>query len=357
MCPRRVASWFRSVSRTVDASRQHFGRHAQSGMGVAREAPRPFLVLEYCDQGSLAGRVTTRRPWPWVAAALAHVAAGLAPLHARRGFHRDVKPGNLLVKLDRAHGFLVKVADYGLARRPETDPSGMTNTPGGTPGYMAPDVTCTPFDSRADVYSLGVVALELLTGVCNVERLGASAPPELVALVRRMLAIDPAQRPTAEKIRAVLVDLVERECPPIEPSAIEPAGPTLMEAVFGGLAIGAVVLGAAAALPSRHRATRVAEPARGRLDRTPRWAPSATCELWKHAPPRALAMSLRRGRAAWACPQSRAGLLCLLALDRSGFSAAWQAAEGSSGQESTRLRRRCSLDDVQRGVQLREHPG
>lgn len=209
------------------------------------QPPAPFLVLEYCDHGSLEGWVTQRRSWQEVVVALAHVTAGLMPLHARGGFHRDLKPGNLLMTRTPT-GLAVKVADFGLARQPQTVQANMTRTAGGTPGYIAPEVLQhAQFDQRADIYSLGVIALEFLTGARRIESLDTlQIPADLRHLVRRMLSSDPASRPSTQECFNELNRLVKEPSSPA-PTRGESTGPTFGEAVFGGLIAGAALLGLA----------------------------------------------------------------------------------------------------------------
>jgi formylglycine-generating enzyme required for sulfatase activity/predicted Ser/Thr protein kinase len=121
-----------------------------------------YLVSEYIAGGSLADLLKRRRPSPAEAAALvAAVAEALHHAHQHRLVHRDVKPGNIL--LDAAGK--PYLADFGIALRDEEFGSG--GGIAGTPCYMSPEQArgeSHRVDGRADVYSLGVVLYELLTG-------------------------------------------------------------------------------------------------------------------------------------------------------------------------------------------------
>jgi serine/threonine protein kinase len=127
-----------------------------------------YLALEYVPGGSLRSLVQNGRPPLPVALAIAvDVARGLHHAHELRAddgsplglVHRDVSPGNILIGADGA----VKLADFGIAV--ETRVSTLSGSMHGTVAYMAPE-QCRghAFDRRADVFSLGVILYELVTG-------------------------------------------------------------------------------------------------------------------------------------------------------------------------------------------------
>src|SRR5262249_1851065 len=125
---------------------------------------------------------------------LAGQAAGaLAYAHAQGVVHRDLKPANMLVD---AEGRL-KITDFGLARSAADEPGWALTRSGqamGTPLYSAPEALrgAAP-DPRMDVYSLGAVLYELVSGRPPLGDF-PSLPPPLDAVVRRALAPDPARR-------------------------------------------------------------------------------------------------------------------------------------------------------------------
>jgi eukaryotic-like serine/threonine-protein kinase len=125
----------------------------------------PFFELEYVDGGSLDRRLDGA-PWPARRAAelIEAVARGVAEAHRRGIIHRDLKPGNVLLAADGKP----KITDFGLAKALDKD-SGLTRTDSvmGSPGYMSPEQAAgktRQVGPLADIYSLGAILYELLTG-------------------------------------------------------------------------------------------------------------------------------------------------------------------------------------------------
>jgi serine/threonine-protein kinase len=150
-------------------------------LDVARTAAgRPFLVLESVEGPSLEQLLAKKRSVS-VEAALAiasGICAGLEHIHERGVVHRDIKPGNVLLSV----GGVVKIIDFGIAQRARTasvsdafgsegiTPSGRIAPEGvkdafGTPAYMSPEQILGDFvDGRSDLFSLGVVLYQMLSG-------------------------------------------------------------------------------------------------------------------------------------------------------------------------------------------------
>lgn len=206
------------------------------------ESNPPYIVEEFCDGGSLRNWVGHAQPWPAVVHAIRDAAKGLAGIHAQNGFHRDVKPDNLLLwKPVGCAANRVKVSDFGIARCAQVTGTNMTFNPRGTQGYMAPELfTGAAYTWRADIYSLGVTAVELLTGVRDMGRMATmQAPPAFKGLLQRMLALNPAMRPTAFQVARTLDGLLRQP---------EPEEPVEQQGDLGRLIVGGLVVGLALTL-------------------------------------------------------------------------------------------------------------
>ena len=130
----------------------------------------PALVMEYVAGPSLADLLARHRPSIEQCDAIARgVLKGVAAAHGHGLVHRDLKPANILIAVTDDE-VVPKIADFGLAKllEGETNPHGMTQegTAMGTPGYMAPEQIndSSKVDRRADVFSLGAILYELVTG-------------------------------------------------------------------------------------------------------------------------------------------------------------------------------------------------
>jgi len=127
------------------------------------DGQHPFLVMELIEGGTLRELLRERGPMPphAVAAVLRPVLGGLAVAHSAGLVHRDIKPENVLISDDGD----VKIADFGLVRAVAEAKITSTSVILGTAAYLSPEQVSTgDAGPRSDVYSVGILAYELLTG-------------------------------------------------------------------------------------------------------------------------------------------------------------------------------------------------
>jgi serine/threonine-protein kinase len=190
-----------------------------SDHGIAANGA-PFIAMELLDGTDLRGLLTERRVLPpsEIAAIVSQVARALMAAHQRGIVHRDIKPENIFLTDAGGGERFVKVLDFGIAKSTTGDVAMQTNTGAmiGTPLYMAPEQILgrKDIDFRADLWSLGVVVYEAITGelpftgetvgavsvaICSGQALPPSSRnhqlgPALDAWFRRACASDVSQR-------------------------------------------------------------------------------------------------------------------------------------------------------------------
>ena len=175
-----------------------------------------YMAMEFINGCELKDLLKSGQPLPVDVALdiVAQAAEGLAFAHTRDIIHRDVKPANIML-LESEDGLVAKITDFGIARMPASAVKTMTGMVMGSPRYMSPEqVVGKHLSARSDIFSLGVVLYEALTGIAPFEsdtissimyqtvHVAAQPPsslnpelgPELDAIVARALAKLPEER-------------------------------------------------------------------------------------------------------------------------------------------------------------------
>lgn len=182
---------------------------------IGEDEGQPYFVMEFVAGESLSAMLRREGTLDQAKAAAVtrQAALGLAAAHDHGVTHRDIKPGNLMIS---SRG-TVKVADFGIALSGQDMTNKLTSTGElvGTPGYLSPEVCLgKPVDQRSDIFSLGIVLFEMLTGdtpfkdesplglmlevveakIPDVRQINADTDAQLATILERMIAKDPAQR-------------------------------------------------------------------------------------------------------------------------------------------------------------------
>ncbi|MFO0648514.1 MAG: serine/threonine-protein kinase [Polyangiales bacterium] len=183
----------------IAAKLQHHNVVRVEDFGLAADG-RPFLVMELLRGESLARRLA-RAPRPTDAEAVEivrQIAAAIDAAHVAGIVHRDLKPENVFLANERG-GAVVKVLDFGVAKFTDTLANGghatASNTLIGTPRYMSPEQarSLRELDGRTDVWSLGMIAYEMITGSHPFE--GEAIAELLVAILTHRIPAPSTLRP------------------------------------------------------------------------------------------------------------------------------------------------------------------
>ncbi len=196
---------------------------------------RGFLAMEFVEGDPISARIAGRPLRAEEALGLAvQIGEGLKAAHDKGITHRDIKSGNILVTRQGQ----AKILDFGLARLAGQAALTREGAVAGTPGYMAPEqASGDTADNRTDIWALGAVLHEMLTGRLPMGQTG-TLPEGVGRLVRKSLADDPGER--YQHIEDMLVDLRQ---------AGAPAKPARRPLVWASAAVAVAAAALAAYIP------------------------------------------------------------------------------------------------------------
>ncbi|RYD15963.1 MAG: serine/threonine protein kinase [Lysobacteraceae bacterium] len=182
---------------------------------IGEDEGQTYFVMEFVEGESLGSMLKRdhRLTVEQAAKVIHQTAQGLATAHDHGVVHRDIKPGNLMISSRGA----VKIADFGIALSNQDLSKKLTSTGEfvGTPGYLSPEVCLgRPVDQRSDIFSLGIVLFEMLTGkmpfndesplglmlevvkaeIPDVRSLNHDVDPDVARILTHMIAKEPADR-------------------------------------------------------------------------------------------------------------------------------------------------------------------
>ncbi len=260
--------------------------------GLDERAHQHFIVMEYIE-GQSCAEILRDEGWVEVdqaASIIEQACEGLFYAHRHGVVHRDVKPGNLLRSLEGE----IKLADFGIAKATEQSSITQVGSVLGTAAYLAPEqARGEEAGPPADLYALGVVAYQLISGRLPYEAtsltelalkqqqeepplldtLVAAASPELAEAVAIALALDPRDRYRNAREMGRAMSDAQRGIPPVEPGAdAREARPRHATAATSLLAAGAAGTGASRASGATGR-TRALTRAGNVAPRQPRPGP------------------------------------------------------------------------------------
>ncbi|MCO4762439.1 MAG: protein kinase [Myxococcales bacterium] len=183
--------------------------------GFGKHGTAWYIAMEYVDGPSLEEVLDERGHLPLgdAVSVTRQVAGGLAEAHAHGIIHRDIKPGNVLLRKLASGALLAKVVDFGLARAFGGDAETVrdphvtaANTLLGTPAYMAPEqIQGQPLDGRCDLYALAILSYKMLCGNLPIYRSGMQS-----LLIAHLVDV-PKPLPSLPEAQPQVVEMIDAE--------------------------------------------------------------------------------------------------------------------------------------------------
>ena len=201
---------------------------------------KPYLVMQFIDGVTMRSQIKPEGiPLERVADLMKQIGRALSAAHAKGIFHRDLKPENIMLQTYGGGEEQVKIIDFGIAKLKDSivAPSTATGAAAGTVSYMAPEqLSGRPVSAAMDIYAMGAVAYELVTGrkpfnpetgfeLLEMQRAGVRVKPsdlrpslseEACQVILRALSFDPKQRfQSARELGDILARALTEETAPI----------------------------------------------------------------------------------------------------------------------------------------------
>jgi tetratricopeptide (TPR) repeat protein/TolB-like protein len=222
--------WIDRFRRELVLARQVTHRNVVRIHDIGESNGLRFLTMRYVEGRSLLDALDKGGPLPPERAVhiVRQIAEALQDAHDARVVHRDLKPANILLEADDT----AYVTDFGVARSLDRDGLTRAGAVVGTPAYLSPEQVCgEPVDGRSDIYALGILFYEMLSGqlpfrgdsqaevlaqrisgrVRDIGETGVQVPPYIWGVIRRCLERSPARR--YQTARQLVADLDRKRAP------------------------------------------------------------------------------------------------------------------------------------------------
>jgi eukaryotic-like serine/threonine-protein kinase len=190
-------------------------------MGIEESTQTPYMVMELIEGQSLEKIIAKGcLPFPTACEYAAHVATALSVAHRRAVIHGDIKPANILITNENR----VKLTDFGMARLASHQADSSVH---GTPAYWCPEqILGRAQDARSDLFSLGVVLHEMLTG------LNPFAGDSIPAVCNQVLSTTPLPPSRSTPSVPAILDEIVTSCLTKEPQLRIASADTLADQLF-----------------------------------------------------------------------------------------------------------------------------